>query len=150
MSEPSIDAATGPIATEDDVRVVVEPIPAYGEVQLRVTPEIAEDLLTRLRAHGVDSSRALEHSAATDLAVLSIIGGSLPGLAKVLKSIAEIRTAGRISVEVRDGEWKVDNIAAREIRTLMEEIAELPNVDVQPIDLPTIGHESDGTAGSES
>lgn len=133
------------VPAEDEARVVVQPVPARGEVMLRVSPDIAEDLLNELRAQGVDASRALEHSVMTNPMVLvSVIGVFGHGLAKALQGVAKIRETRRIHVEFRD--LKIDAASAHEARLVLEALAHVPSVQVQPIDLPDNGPEPPDSA----
>jgi hypothetical protein len=147
VSEPEIETAMASVPAEGEARVVVQPVPARGDVMLRVSPDIAEDLLTGLRTHGVDASRALEHSVVADATFLvSVIGAFGAGLAKALQGIAKIRETRRIHVEFRD--LKIDAASAREAKIALEALAQVPSVQVQCIDLPDNGQEPPRSAAA--
>lgn len=67
--------------SEEPVRLVISnAIPGDEAIYLRVSPEVADDLEDLMEEHDVFESRALEHAAGPELAILIASFGTIGGL----------------------------------------------------------------------
>lgn len=126
MTPPAPPAAPGTL------RLRLDPWGALGEVKLRVSPEIADDVLRELKGAGGDAGQRHEFSVLGELVVLGLVirdNGGWMTLRTAIEALANRNKDKHIRLEFGETVLEMDGYSAKDIERLLGPVRESFNDD---------------------
>jgi hypothetical protein len=111
----------------DVLELYVTPAPpGDGALNLRMSPQIADEVRALLDEQGLDHSRAAEFSSGAELAIESVrflgAAGGLAALASVINTMMRRHDGKRVLIE--RGKFEASGFSEKAVKRLLEEMAE--------------------------
>ncbi|MER8047127.1 hypothetical protein [Streptomyces sp. NPDC094032] len=116
-----------PPAVPGTLRLRLDPWGTHSEVKLRVSPEIAVDLLRELKGAGGDAGERQEFGAMGELIVLGLIirdNGGWMTLRTAIEALANRNKDKHIRLEFGEAVLEMDGYSAKEVERLLGPVRE--------------------------